>query len=146
MSQTQETEWKTLKQIETKSRTRVRSCAQPQKHTHRHTDRRPWSILWPVGDLTAQQLLAVWCFTLRITFHFQTLQPIGERQKGRDRGRLFILFLPFDIAPQTRHYQEHPRNMSILTSVSVLCLNTHIHVFAFHITILLRGFNWEASL
>lgn len=56
----------------------TRACS--HKCTQRHRHRRPWSILWPVGDLTAQQLLAVWCFTLRITFHFQTIQPIEERQ------------------------------------------------------------------
>lgn len=104
-----ETEGKTFKQIGTHTHARMPACACSHGHTYRntYTHRRPWSILWPLGDLTAQQLLAVWCFTLRIAFHFQTPQPIGEKQ--RDGGRLLFLFLPFAIVPPTRHRKEHPQ-------------------------------------
>lgn len=82
-----------------------------QTDRHRRTDTRPWSILWPDGDLTAQQLLTVWCFTLRITFHFQTPQPIRGRQ-GRQwqRDATLALLILHHAAPPNRHHRAYPSN------------------------------------
>lgn len=115
----------------------ARKTSRLQLHTdrHRRTDTRPWSILWPDGDLTAQQLLAVWCFTLRITFHFQTPQPIRGRQ-GRQwqRDATLALLILRHAAPPNRHYQAYPTNTPLaslktqpvsLTILKDVCILNH---------------------
>lgn len=135
MSQTGKREWQTTPtDRDRNSCTHASVCVQPltHRHMHTHTDKHtggPWSILWPVGDLTAQQLLAVWCFTLRITFHFQTLHPIGERQKDSDRGRLFFLATdqtrPSTASQHVYHHITSHTHTYINHSVNVLYLNLY---------------------
>lgn len=82
--------------------------AATDRQTATGTHTRPWSILWPDGDLTAQQLLAVWCFTLRITFHFQTPQPIrGKQGRQWQRDATLALLILRPATKQTLPSMSH---------------------------------------